>query len=95
MQPNRKKRQWRDASLSTDLPIGGASGVCTAVIGSMTQAMGAQAVLAEAAIRANIVKISSSRVNSGCAYGLDFPCTQTGNLKAVLNRAGIRVREWI
>ena len=73
MQPDRRKGRWRDASLSADGPVGETSGVCTAVIGSMTQAMGAQAALAEAAIRVSIVKISSSRTHGGCAYGLDYP----------------------
>lgn len=68
---------------------------CTAVIGSMTQAMRAQTVLAEAAIRANITKISSSQTHNGCAYGVDFPCTQSGNVRSVLNGAGIRVRQYL
>jgi hypothetical protein len=43
------------------------AGICTAVIGSMTQAMKAQNLLAEAAIRAHISKISSSGAAGGCA----------------------------
>lgn len=77
----------QDASLSV--------GICTAVIGSMTQAMKAQSVLSEAAIRTGITKISSSQTHNGCAYGVDFPCTQSGNVKTVLNRAGIKVREYL
>ncbi|MBQ9150801.1 MAG: DUF3343 domain-containing protein [Clostridia bacterium] len=70
-------------------------GTCTAVIGSMTQAMKAQTALAEAAIRANISKISSSKTHNGCAYGVDFPCTQSGNVQMVLERAGVKVREYL
>ena len=70
-------------------------GICTAVIGSMTQAMKAQSLLAEAAIRATGTKISSSRTHNGCAYGVDFPCTQTANVRTVLSKAGIRVREYL
>lgn len=70
-------------------------GICTAVIGSMTGAMKAQNALAEAAIRAHISKISSSGAAGGCAYGVDFPCTQSGNVKMILNREGIRVREYL
>ena len=73
----------------------GSTGTCTAVIGSMTQAMKAQSVLAEAAIRASLTKISSSRTRGGCAYGVDFPCTQSGNVQTVLTRAGVRVREYL
>ena len=65
------------------------------MIGSMTQAMKAQSILAEAAIRAHISKISSSGAAGGCAYGVDFPCTQSANVKMILNRAGIRVREYL
>ena len=75
--------------------IGDTAGICTAVLGSMTQAMGAQTVLAEAAIRTSIVKISSSRTQSGCAYGVEFPCTQRRNVSMILDRAGIRVREYM
>lgn len=68
---------------------------CTAVIGSMTQAMKAQSVLSEAAIRSTLTKISSSRTHNGCAYGVDFPCTQSGNVRTVLERAGVRVRDYL
>ncbi|MBR6782893.1 MAG: DUF3343 domain-containing protein [Clostridia bacterium] len=70
-------------------------GTCTAVIGSMTGAMRAQSILAEAAIRAIVVKVSSSKNTGGCAYGVDFPCTQMSNAQTVLNRAGMRVREYL
>ena len=70
-------------------------GTCTAVIGSMTGAMRAQSLLAEAAIRAAVVKVSSAKTTGGCAYGVDFPCTQSANVRAVLERAGVRVREYI
>jgi hypothetical protein len=72
-----------------------AAGTCTAVIGSMTQAMKAQSVLSEAAIRSTLTKISSSRTHNGCAYGVDFPCTQSGNVRTVLERAGVRVRDYL
>ena len=72
-----------------------ARGTCTAVIGSMTGAMRAQSILAEAAIRAVVVKVSSSKNTGGCAYGVDFPCTQMNNAQTVLNRSGVRVREYL
>ena len=73
----------------------GSAGLCTAVVGSMTQAMRAQTVLSEAAIRSTLTKISSAKTHNGCAYGVDFPCAQSGNVRAVLERAGIRVREYL
>ena len=70
-------------------------GTCTAVIGSLTGAMRAQSILDEAAIRAVVVKVSSSKKTGGCAYGVDFPCTQMSNAQAVLSRGGVRVREYL
>ena len=72
-----------------------ARGTCTAVIGSMTGAMRAQSILAEAAIRAVVVKVNSSKSTGGCAYGVDFPCTQMSNAKIILSHAGVRVREFL
>ena len=77
---------------SASLPL---HGTCTAVIGSMTVAMKAQSLLAEAAIRTSVVKVSSAKATGGCAYGVDFPCTQTANVRTVLDRAGVRVREYL
>ena len=71
------------------------AGICTAILGSMTQAMGAQSALSEAAIRVSIVKISSSRTQNGCAYGVEYPCTQQRNVAMILERSGVRVREYM
>ena len=88
-----RRNQTARNSSPIDSPYHG--GICTAVIGSMTGAMKAQNALAEAAIRAHISKISSSGAAGGCAYGVDFPCTQSGNVRTVLDRAGVRVREYL
>jgi hypothetical protein len=61
----------------------------------MTLAMRAQTILAEAAIRSAVVKVSSAKGTGGCAYGVDFPCTQMSNVVTVLQAAGIRVREYL
>ncbi len=91
MRRNPARRGGRDGEGETVA----AAGICTAVIGSMTLSMKAQSVLAEAAIRASLAKISSSRTHNGCAYGVDFPCTQSSNVRAVLASAGIRVRQYL
>ena len=72
-----------------------ASGLCTAVIGSMTQAMKAQTILAEAAIRTSLTKISSGKTTGGCAYGVDFLCAQSANVRVILEKGGVRVREYL
>ncbi|MBQ7392680.1 MAG: DUF3343 domain-containing protein [Clostridia bacterium] len=65
---------------------------CLAVMGSMTQALRAQKVLSDAAVRAEIVKADSAHTSRGCAYALSYPCSQENNVRTVLSGAGIRVR---
>lgn len=65
-------------------------GECVAVIGSMTQSMRAQSILASAAIRSSVVKADSSRIGGGCAYALSYSCEQDDNVRSVLFNAGIR-----
>ncbi|MBQ9784129.1 MAG: DUF3343 domain-containing protein [Clostridia bacterium] len=67
---------------------------CLAVIGSMTQAIRAQRVLAGAAIRAEVVKADTSDVRRGCAYALSYPCAQGANVRTVLKNGGVRVRAY-
>ena len=67
---------------------------CVAVIGSMTQAMNAQSVLARAAIRTEVIKADSANNGRGCAYALSYDCVQDNNLKRVLQSGGIRVRAY-
>lgn len=64
---------------------------CVAVIGSMTQSMQAQSVLAMAAVRAEIIKADSSQARRGCTYGLAYPCEQAQNVERILRNAGVRV----
>lgn len=66
-------------------------GNCSAVIGSMTQAIRAQRVLADAAIRAEVVKADASVTRYGCAYAVSYPCSQDRNVREVLRNARIRV----
>ncbi|MBE6566524.1 MAG: DUF3343 domain-containing protein [Ruminococcaceae bacterium] len=67
---------------------------CLAVMGSMTQAMHAQKVLAAAAVRAEVVKADSAHTRRGCAYALSYPCSQENNVRTILSGAGIRVRDY-
>ena len=65
---------------------------CLAVMGSMTQALRAQKVLLDAAVRVDVVKADSAHTNRGCAYALSYPCSQENNVRTILSSAGIRVR---
>ena len=68
---------------------------CSAVIGSVTQAMSAQRALADAAIPTTVIKFESSgRGSRGCVYALSFSCSQGNNVRTVLSHKGIRVKQW-
>lgn len=67
---------------------------CIAEIGSMTQAMRAQRVLAEAVIPATVVKTDSSKSERGCAYGVSISCAQRENAELVFEKSRVRVRRW-
>ena len=64
---------------------------CSALIGSPTIAMKAQSVLATAAIPASVIKQETPR---GCVHGIRFSCSQINNVKSVLSRERIRVKQW-
>ena len=66
-----------------------------ALIGSATYATKARDALANAAIRAQIIKHSASRAHGGCIYGVVFASHQRPNVAFVLDRAGIFVREYL
>ncbi len=70
-----------------------ANGLCRAAIGSVTHATQAQNVLARAAIRSRVIKVSSGQRN-GCVYGIEIPCSQRRNVEEILSQSGIRIRGW-
>ena len=67
------------------------SGGCYALLGSNTLAMRAQSVLAAAAIPTHVMKQETSR---GCIYGISFSCSQINNVKLVLSRERVKVKQW-
>ena len=69
--------------------------VCTAVTGSMTMALKAQRALSREALRASAVKVSKGTADTGCIYGVEFECALLGNVKNVLQTAGIEVKEYL
>lgn len=66
---------------------------CTAYIGTNTLAMKAQHALASEAIVSSVIKVNSSKTHKGCAYGIIFDRSQAGNVKFILAREGITVKE--
>ena len=69
--------------------------ICTANIGSMTFAQKAQRALQAQAIQSAVTKISSKNTSRGCSYGVRFPCTQLGNVKIILSKENITVKEFL
>lgn len=79
----------------TDHSFSLSGGGCTAYIGSTTLAMKAQRALAAEAISSSVTKVNLSRTRRGCAYGVSFDCAQQSNVKAILMRANIPVKEFL
>ena len=72
-----------------------ASQSCTAVLGSMTIALKSQRILAKAAIRAEVVKVSRSTSKSGCIYGIEFDITQLTAVRTILEANHIEAKEYL
>jgi len=68
--------------------------LCSAVIGSVTEALKAQQVLASDAIPSEVIKAERVGGRKGCIYGISFSCAQENNVRATLGAAKINVREW-
>ena len=66
---------------------------CYAEIGSVTQAMKAQAALNAAAIPSEVIK-TGSNTKRGCVYAVEFSCQQANNVSTVLSKEKINVRYW-
>lgn len=67
---------------------------CVAVVGSMTYALKAQQVLAQAAIPSTVIKTETASSHRGCVYGVRFYCAQENNVRTVLSTARIQVKQW-
>lgn len=69
------------------------NGICTAAVGSVTHAERAKSLLARAAIRARVIKVSSGE-RYGCVYGIEVPCSQKKNVEEILSLQRLHVRQW-
>ena len=67
---------------------------CSAEIGSVTEAMKAQKVLADAAIPSEIIKKEGSSRHRGCVFGIGFSCAQQNNVRTILGTARIYPKAW-
>lgn len=69
--------------------------ICIATIPSMNICIKAQKALAENAIFCRIVSIDPKLTKRGCAYGIEFSCSDEQNVKFILRRAGIRPSQFL
>ena len=69
--------------------------ICIATIPSMNICIKAQKALAENAIFCKIVSIDPKLTKRGCAYGIEFSCSDEQNVKFVLRRVGIRPSQFL
>ena len=71
--------------------VSGAPVACSAEIGSVTQAMRVQEILAKSAIPTKLIKTESSS-RRGCIYGISYSCAQENNVYAVLEASGVSLK---
>ena len=64
---------------------------CLCVVGTFTQAMQIQTILARANIKTEIIK-SDGDGRHGCAYALSYPCQMEEEIRQTLRGSDIRVR---
>ena len=62
--------------------------LCNISLGSMTQAIKARRLLSARGIEVKVKKIGERNESRGCIYGIEFPCSLSGNLRAILRESG-------
>lgn len=63
--------------------------ICIATIPSMNICIKAQKALADNKIFCKIISLDPKLTKRGCAYGIEFSCSEEKNVKFILRRAGI------
>ena len=69
--------------------------ICIATIPSLNICIKAQKALAENAIFCKIISIDPRLIKRGCAYGIEFSCSDERNVKSILRRAGIHPSQFL
>ena len=63
--------------------------ICIATIPSINICIKAQKALADNKIFCKIISIDPKLTKRGCAYGIEFSCSEEKNVKSILRRMGI------
>lgn len=69
--------------------------ICIATIPSLNICIKAQRALAKHAIYCKIINIDPKITRRGCAYGIEFTCSDEKNVRYILRREGIRPSEFL
>ena len=69
--------------------------ICIATIPSMNICIKAQKALAENMIFCKIISIDPKLTKRGCAYGIEFSCSDERNVKSILRRSEIHPSQFI
>lgn len=69
--------------------------ICIATISSLNLSIKAQKALANERIFCKIVSLDPSTTRRGCAYGIEFACSEERSVKSILRRVGISPSEFI
>lgn len=68
---------------------------CIAAISSINICIKGQKALSQNGIFSKIVSLEPSLTKHGCAYGIEFNCTEKGRVRSILQRYGIRPTQYI
>ena len=68
--------------------------LCSAAIGSVSEALAAQRILAASAIPTEVIKYERAPSGRGCIYGISFGCAWENNVRAALGAAKIDAKEF-
>ncbi|MBO5715390.1 MAG: DUF3343 domain-containing protein [Clostridia bacterium] len=69
--------------------------ICIATISSLNLSIKAQKALAAEKIFCKIVSLDPSMTKKGCAYGIEFSCSEERAVRKILYRAGISPSQFI
>ena len=64
--------------------------LCNIPLGSMTQAIKARRLLSARGIEVKVKKIGERNASRGCVYGIEYPCSLSGNLRVILRENGFK-----
>ena len=69
--------------------------MCIATIPSLNISIKVQKALAQEKIFSKIISLDPTTTKNGCAFGIEFPCSEERTVKSVLRREGVRAPQII